>query len=365
MPDLKCTSVHFNARAATIEVATAKCMTPDARERYSRQIRFAEIGEDGQRRLLESRVAIVGCGALGTFHAAALARAGIGKLIVIDRDYVELSNLQRQWLFYESDVEQALPKAIAAANHLRQINSGCEIQPAVVDLTPSNVEDLLADVDLILDGTDNFETRYLVNDYAVSRNIPWIYGAAVGSYGLTMPVIPGRTACLSCVYPKPPAGVQPTCETAGILGSITAIIGAIQVADALKILSGHADQLASRITTMDVWSGTVRQVSQPERDPACSACGTREFPHLSGARRAPVSLCGRNAVQIHERTRPLDLRKLQSQLAPLGEVRANEFALRFFMPLYEMTVFPDGRAIIKGTTDIGIARSLYSRYIGA
>ena len=365
MPDLKCTSPHFNARAATIKVATAKCMTPGDRQRYSRQIRFAEIGEEGQRRLLESRVAIAGCGALGTFHAAALARAGIGKLIIIDRDYVELSNLQRQWLFDEADVEQALPKAIAAANHLRQINGGCEIEPAVVDLTPSNVEDFLGNVDLILDGTDNFETRYLINDYAVSRGIPWIYGAAVGSYGLTMPVIPGRTACLSCIYPKPPASAQPTCETAGVLGSITAIIGAIQVADALKILSGHADQLASRITTMDVWSGAVRQVSQPERDPACSACGTREFPHLTGAKRAPVSLCGRNAVQIHERARPLDLGKLRTQLAPLGDVRANEFALRFFAPPYEMTVFPDGRAIIKGTTDIGIARSLYSRYIGA
>jgi len=340
-------------------------MTPDARERYSRQVRFEGIGEAGQRRLLESHVAIVGCGALGAFHAGALARAGVGKLTIIDRDYVELSNLQRQWLFDETDVEQSLPKAVAAANHLKKINNGCDVEPAVADLTPSNADDLLADADLILDGTDNFETRYLVNDYAVSRDIPWIYGAAVGSYGLTMPVIPGRTACLGCVYPKPPDGAQPTCETAGVLGSITAIIGAIQVADALKILSGHVDELARRITTMDVWSGSVRQVGQPERDPACTACGTREFLHLRGAERAPVSLCGRNAVQIHERKRPLDLGALQAQLKPLGEVRANEFALRFFIPPYEMTVFPDGRAIIKGTTDIGVARSLYARYIGA
>ncbi len=365
MPDLKYTSVHFNAGAATIEVASAKCMTPDARQRFSRQIQFAGIGENGQQRLLGARVAIVGCGALGTFHATALARAGVGHLVIVDRDYVELSNLQRQWLFDEADVEQALPKAIAAAKHLKQINSGCQIEPAVVDLMPSNIEELLAGVDIILDGTDNFETRYLVNDYAVSRDIPWIYGAAVGSYGLTMPVVPGRTACLGCVYPKPPGGVQPTCETAGVLGSITAIIGAIQVADALKILSGHAEQLAARITMMDVWSGTVRQVSQPKRDPECTACGTREFPHLRGAGRAPVSLCGRNAVQIHERTRPLDLHALHAQLASLGEVRANEFALRFFSPPYEITIFPDGRAIIKGTTDIGIARGLYSRYIGA
>ncbi|MEO8126947.1 MAG: ThiF family adenylyltransferase [Bryobacteraceae bacterium] len=340
-------------------------MTPNARERYSRQIRFEGIGEEGQRLLLKSRVAIVGCGALGTFHAGALARAGIGKLTIIDRDYVELSNLQRQWLFDEADVEQALPKAIAAARQLKQINSDCEVEPAVADLTPENADDLLAGADLILDGTDNFETRYLVNDYAVSKGIPWIYGAAVGSYGLTMPVIPGQTSCLSCVYPKPPSGAQPTCETAGVLGSITAIIGAIQVADALKILSGHREELARRITTMDVWNGTVRQVGQPQRDPACSACGTGEYPYLRGTKRAPVSLCGRNAVQIHERTRPLDLRVLQAQLTPLGDVRANEFALRFFLAPYEMTVFPDGRAIIKGTTDIGIARSLYARYIGA
>ncbi len=314
---------------------------------------------------MASRVAIVGCGALGTFHAASLTRAGVGHISIIDRDYVELSNLQRQWLFEESDVEQALPKAVAAAVHLRAINRECTIDPIVADLNASNAEDLLGGMDLILDGTDNFETRYLMNDYAVSRGIPWIYGAAVGSYGLTMPVIPGRTACLGCVYPKPPGGVQPTCETAGVLNPITAMIGALQVAGALKILSGHAEELTALITTADVWNGTVRQVPQPERDPACTACGTREFPHLRGGQRAPVSLCGRNAVQIHERTRPLDLRQLQSQLTPLGDVRANEFALRFFAPPYEMTVFPDGRAIIKGTTDIGIARSLYSRYIGA
>jgi adenylyltransferase/sulfurtransferase len=235
----------------------------------------------------------------------------------------------------------------------------------VADLTPSNAEDLLAGSDLILDGTDNFETRYLVNDYAVSRDIPWIYGAAVGSYGISMPVIPGRTSCLSCVYPKPPTGAQPTCETAGVLASVTAMIGAIQAADALKILTGHGDELSARITTMDVWSGTVRQVRQPERDPECPACGMRQFHHLRGEKRAPVSLCGRNAVQIHERARPLDLQRLRLQLTPLGDVRSNEFALRFFTPPYELTVFPDGRAIIKGTTDIGIARSLYSRYIGA
>lgn len=340
-------------------------MTSSEQDRYSRQIRFTGIGEEGQKRLLAARVAIVGCGALGSFQAGALARAGVGRLSIIDRDYVELSNLQRQWLFEESDVEQALPKAIAAARKLRAINSACEVDPIVADLTPSNIADLLDEATLILDGTDNFETRYLINDYAVSRRKPWIYGAAVGSYGLTMPVLPDRTACLSCVYPKPPGGVQPTCETAGVLNPVTSIVAALQCAAAMKILTGHADELAARITTVDVWSGVVRQVVQPERDPVCPACGTRKFPHLNSARRVPISLCGRNAVQIHERARPLDLGELHAQLRELGEVRSNEFALRFFVSPYEMTIFPDGRAIIKGTADAGVARSLYAKYVGS
>jgi molybdopterin-synthase adenylyltransferase len=340
-------------------------MTPGERERFSRQIRYQPLGETGQERLFRSHVVIAGCGALGTFQAGALARAGVGELTLIDRDYVELSNLQRQWLFEESDVEQALPKAIAAANRLAGINSGCRVHPVVADLTPGNAEDLLGGAQLILDGTDNFETRYLLNDFAVSKGIPWIYGAAVGSYGLTMPVVPGKTSCLSCVYPKPPAGAQPTCETAGVLGPVTAVIAALQVADALKILSGHVNELKARITTVDVWDGAVRQVRQPERDPVCPACGTREFPHLAGSSRAPISLCGRNAVQIHERGRPLNLAKLKFELSGLGEIRANDFALRFFVAPYEMTIFPDGRAIIKGTTDVGVARGLYSKYVGS
>lgn len=339
-------------------------MTPRDRERYSRQMLFTGIGAGGQERLLQSRAAVVGCGALGSFQAGALARAGVGRLVLIDRDYVELSNLQRQWLFDESDVEQALPKAMAAARRLGQINSGIEVTPWVADLTAANVAELLAGVDVILDGTDNFETRYLLNDYAVSRNIPWIYGAAVGSYGLSMPVIPGRTACFRCVYPNPPAGAQPTCETVGVLHVITSLIASFQVADALKILSGQSDSLRARITTVDVWSGQVRQIEQPAPDPACTACGAREFPYLEGAGRAPVTLCGRNAVQIHERARPLDLAGLKEKLSRLGEVRANEFALRFFVPPFEMTIFPDGRAIIKGTTDTGLARSLYAKYVG-
>jgi molybdopterin/thiamine biosynthesis adenylyltransferase len=333
------------------------------RERYSRQILFAGIGEQGQQQLLDARVAVAGCGALGSFQAGALARAGIGFLRIIDRDYVELSNLQRQWLFDECDVEQAMPKAVAAASKIAAINSGIRVEPVVADLTPSNVEDLLGGVDLILDGTDNFETRYLINDFAVERGLPWVYGAAVGSYGITMPIVPGETACLRCIYPDPPAGAQPTCETAGVLGTVTALIASLQVSEAIKILCGV--EPTRKITTVDVWSGEIRQVSQPGPVAECPACGLREFPYLTGERRAPVSLCGHNAVQIHERARPLELRELAARLAPLGPVRSNEFALRFEVPPYLLTIFPDGRAIIKGTTDVGVARSLYARYIGA
>jgi molybdopterin-synthase adenylyltransferase len=338
-------------------------MGPGDRERYSRQILFPGIGEQGQRHLLDARVAVAGCGALGSFQAGALARAGIGFLRIIDRDYVELSNLQRQWLFDECDVEQGMPKAAAAARKIAGINAGVRVEPVVADLTPSNVEDLLGGVDLFLDGADNFETRYLINDFAVERAVPWIYGAAVGSYGITMPVIPGQTACLRCIYPDPPSSAQPTCETAGVLGSVTALIASLQVSEAIKILCGAT--ATRKMTTVDVWTGEIRQVAQPGPVADCPACGRREFPYLAGERRAPVSLCGHNAVQIHERARPLELRDLAARLAPLGPVRANEFALRFEVPPYLLTIFPDGRAIIKGTTDIGVARSLYARYIGA
>jgi adenylyltransferase/sulfurtransferase len=338
-------------------------MTARDRERYSRQVLFAGIGERGQQHLLDARVAVAGCGALGSFQAGALARAGIGFLRIIDRDYVELSNLQRQWLFDECDVEQGMPKAAAAARKIAGINGGVKVEPAVADLTPSNVEDLLGGVDLILDGTDNFETRYLINDFAVDRAVPWVYGAAVGSYGIAMPVVPGTTACLRCIYPDPPPGAQPTCETAGVLGTVTALIASWQVSEAIKILCGASP--SNKITTVDVWSGDIRQIAQPGPVADCPACGRREFPHLNGERRAPVSLCGHQAVQIHERARPLELRDLAARLAPLGPVRANEFALQFEVPPYLLTIFPDGRAIIKGTTDVGLARSLYARYIGA
>lgn len=340
-------------------------MNAAERQRYSRQILFPGIGERGQENLLRAHAVIVGCGALGSFHAAALARAGVGRLTIVDRDYVEPSNLHRQWLFEESDADQSLPKAAAAERRIARINSSITVRGIVADLTASNAEELLGATDAILDGTDNFETRYLVNDFAVSRGIPWLYGAAVGAYGLAMPVIPGRSACLRCVYPEPPRGVQPTCETAGVLNAIISAVASVQVADALKILCGCAAQVQPRITTIDLWDGGIRQIAAPARDPDCPACGRREFSYLEPRRRPPVTLCGRNAVQVHEREGPIDLDELKARLAPLGEVRANEFALRLAIAPYEMTVFPDGRAIIKGTSDEGVARSLYARYIGS
>jgi adenylyltransferase/sulfurtransferase len=305
-------------------------MSPRDRERYSRQIVFAGIGERGQQHLLDARVAVAGCGALGSFQAGALARAGVGFLRIVDRDYVELGNLQRQWLFDETDAEQGLPKAVAAARKIATVNSEVRVEPVVADLAPSNIEDLLGDVDLVLDGTDNFETRYLINDFAVQANRPWIYGAAVGSYGITMAVAPGESACLRCIYPDPPAGAQATCETAGVLGPVTSLIASLQASEAIKILCGARP--TRKITTVDIWSGEIRQVAQPGPVADCPACGRREFPDPTGERRAPVSLCGQNAVQIHERARPLELRDLAVRLAPLGTVRSNEFALRFEAP---------------------------------
>jgi len=254
--------------------------------------------------------------------------------------------------------------AAAAAARLAEANSNVVCETHIADLIPGNIEDILEGSSLILDGTDNFDTRYLINDYAVQSAIPWIYGGAVGSYGLAMPVVPGRTAFFECIYPEPPSGAQPTCETAGVVNTLTAMVAAWQVSLALKIICRGAESVESKITTIDVWEGMVRQITMPEPDPACPACALRTCRHLQGEGRPPISLCGRNAVQIHDRRRPLDLAALAARLAPLGDVRANEFAIRFIVPPHEMTIFADGRAIVKGTTDPGLARSLYSRYIG-
>jgi adenylyltransferase/sulfurtransferase len=340
-------------------------MTHPADSRYSRQSRFAPLGPEGQARIRRASVAVVGCGALGTVEAEILVRAGAGRVRLIDRDFVEWSNLQRQFLFEESDAAEGLPKAIAAARRLGKVNSEVVLEPFVADLTAANIDDLLDGVDLLLDGSDNFEVRYLINDYAVRAGVPWIYAAAVGSYGLKLAIAPGRTACLRCVYPEPPSqGVQPTCETDGVLAPVTGAVASLACGDALKILALGPDSVTARLTTIDAWSGEIRQTAPPARDPDCPCCTRREFPHLDGRRRAPISLCGRNAVQIHERFHPIDLADLARRLTPFADVRANDFALRASIDAYELTVFPDGRAIIKGTTDPAVARGLYARYVG-
>jgi molybdopterin/thiamine biosynthesis adenylyltransferase len=339
-------------------------MTPGENGRYSRQILFPPIGEQGQKKISSASVAIVGCGALGSFQAEALARAGVGSLRLIDRDYVDFSNLQRQWLYSEADASSEAPKAIAAQKRLREVNKNVEVFPFVADLTPSNAEELLAGCDLVLDGTDNFETRYLLNDISVKLRVPWIYGAAVGSYGIVMPVVPSDGPCLACVYPQPPQGQQPTCDVDGVLSSVTASVAALQCASALRLIVGWPD-FRGFVQTLDVWGGALRRTEFPNRDPECIVCARHEYRYLDGSRRIPVSLCGRNAVQLHETARPLDLRQLAERLKLVGDVRVNEFALRMTVPKYQLTFFPDGRAIVKGTTDIGTARSLYARFIGA
>jgi molybdopterin/thiamine biosynthesis adenylyltransferase len=345
-------------------------MDPKSYERYSRQILFREIGEAGQQRLLQSSAVMVGCGALGTALANLLVRAGVGKLRIVDRDYVEPSNLQRQTLFEESDAHEALPKAVAAERRLRAINSGVSVEGIVADLSPKNAGELLRGFPLILDGTDNFETRFLLNDVAVHLNVPWIYAAVVASYGVTMTVRPGLTACLACALEteggngSQTTGPEDTCDTVGVLGAAVGVIASIEAAEAIKLLTGKSAAAAGRLTSFDVWSGKFQSV-RVARNPECRACARREFRYLEGEAQPHLTMCGRDSVQIHERRRELDLTALSKRIAPtVAEVRENGFLLRFRIPPYEMTVFADGRAIIKGTRDTSVARSLYARYIG-
>ncbi len=353
--------------------------------RYSRQILFRGIGAEGQRKLAVARVAIVGCGATGSALAGLLARAGVGTLRIIDRDYVEPSNLQRQCLFDEQDAAESLPKAIAAARKIASFNSQIVVEPKVDDLVPANIEALLEGIDLILDGTDNFETRYLINDFTVERARPWIYSASVGSYGVTLNVLPGETACLACIFPDSPRGMVETCETSGILNSAVNLVASIAATEALKLLvsmpSGIEDEkdspmaalkrraaenhLRDTLLSFDVWTNEQAEISAARPRPGCRACGQRDFVHLAGEGRPHITLCGRNSVQIHERQRPIDFAELERRLQPHGMVRHNDFVLKFWREPYEITLFPDGRAIIKGTTDTAVARSLYARYVGS
>lgn len=334
-------------------------------EKYSRQILFSPLGREGQQRLRHGKVVILGCGALGAAQANMLARAGVGELRIIDRDYVEASNLQRQILFDESDAAQKLPKAVAAQQKLKQINSDVRVEGVVQDVQARNIEGLLSGFDLILDGTDNFATRFLLNDAAMKLNIPWIYGAVVASYGVMMTILPGRTACLACVLPQSPGGLQDTCDTLGVIGPAVSWVTAVQVAEALKILSGRSENLHGKLMTCDIWENRLQQIT-PVRNPDCRACAKREFAYLEGEAPEHVSMCGRNSVQIRQReSRHLDLAALKRKLAQIGPVRGNNYLLACQLDPYELTVFPDGRAIVKGTQDPAVARSIYARYIGS
>lgn len=335
--------------------------------RYSRQILFDGIGKEGQSRLLGSRALIVGCGALGSAQAEALARAGVGELRIADRDFVESSNLQRQTMFTERDASERLPKAIAAANHVREINSEITVDAEIVDVNHSNIERLIGDCDVVLDGTDNFSTRYLVNDACVKHNVAWIYGAAVGSYGVTMTIRPHQGPCLRCIFPEPPpAASAPTCDTAGVIMPIISIVAAVQVTEALKFLIGQTESLHNSLMQFDVWHNEWRRIGIGERAPDCLTCGLGRFETLAADEREFAAvLCGRDAVQVSP-AHPVqvDLLALRKKLGAAGEVRGNDYLLRFRTGEYELTVFQDARSIIRGTADVATARSLYAKYIG-
>jgi molybdopterin/thiamine biosynthesis adenylyltransferase len=337
-------------------------------ERYSRQVLFHGIGPDGQEKLNISSVLIVGCGALGAAHAEMLARAGIGKLRIVDRDFVEFTNLQRQTLFKESDAAGRLPKAIAAKSRIGEINSEIEVEAIIADVNNSNVESLIENCDVVLDGTDNFQIRYLLNDTCVKHDKVWIYGAAVSSYGTTMTIIPGETPCLRCIFEEmPDAGSSPTCDTAGVIMPIISSISSIQVAEAVKLLVGKKGELHGSLIQVDVWANDWRKIKLDGPQPGCPTCGKRNFEFLNAewAEFAAI-LCGRNAVQIAPpQSTMIDLNELSQRLAPLSEVKQNDYLVRFSQNGFEMTVFADGRAIIRGTEDISVARSLYAKYIGS
>jgi len=348
-------------------------MSFDGSDRYSRQILFEPIGEDGQRRLDQSRAVLIGCGALGTVLANTLVRAGVGFLRICDRDFIEPNNLQRQVLFDETDIRDNLPQAQAAANRLSRINSAVQLEPCVTDVNHTNIAQLVDVADVILDGTDNFETRYLINDVAVERNKPWVYGAVIGSTGLVMPVLPGETPCMRCVFDTaPPPEMSPTCDTAGVIGPAVNVIASLQAVEAIKILIGRRDVVSRTLASVDVWTGRVVQLNVGTRPAVdCTCCQKRDFPYLTGTMTSgTTTLCGRDAVQINPssgRDGAVDFARIAGKLASVasGDIKHNRFLLKAQVDRYELTVFRDGRVIIKGTQSADEARSVYARYIGA
>lgn len=335
-------------------------------DRYSKQILFSEIGEHGQKLIQNAEVLILGCGALGTVSANCLARAGVGSIKIVDRDYVELSNLQRQVLFDEEDALRRMPKAAAAVEKLKTINSEISLEPIILDVNYQNVESLIEPVDLVLDATDNMEIRYLLNDACIKHGVPWIYAGVLGSYGMSMNIIPGKSACFRCLIKEPPApGSMPTCDVAGVLNGITGVIASIQATEALKIITGHKD-VGNSVIFVDLWDRSFDRM-KIERHDDCPTCVQHDFEFLNEKSFTEIfSLCGRNAVQIKSiKTNGYDLQSIKDRLMNLGKVLDNGFFLTFFIDDYELIIFPEGRTIIKGTTDESIARTILARYIGA
>lgn len=337
------------------------------RERYSRQSILAQIGREGQERLGSASVVVAGCGALGAASANLLVRAGVGTVRIFDRDFVELSNLQRQGLYTEADVETGMPKAAIAAERLRAANSDVRVEGIVADLTPANAEQLLGGCDAIVDAIDNFEARFLINDVALTHGIPWVYGAVIATYGLTMTILPGEGPCLRCLLPNPPApGSVDTCATAGVFGPVVSAVAALQVTEAIKLLLGRRDELRPGLAEIDVWDGEMR-TTEIRRQPECPSCMGGERPWLRAvAASESITLCGRDALQI---AAPggvtLNLGDLADRLEVGRAVKRTPFMLRFEVDGYEMNVFRDGRAIVKGTTDETVGRALYAKYVGA
>ncbi len=336
--------------------------------RYSRQILFQNIGKSGQEKLLNSRVLLVGCGALGASHAEMLARAGVGKLRIVDRDFVEFSNLQRQTLYCENDAIERLPKAIAAKNRLSAINSEIDIEAIVEDVNQRNIEDLISECDLVIDGSDNFQVRYLVNDACVKHSVNWIYGAAVSSYGTSMTIIPNETPCLRCIFEEmPDAASSPTCDTSGVIQPIISSISSVQISEALKLLTGNFEKLHRSLIQIDIWENDWRKIKLGKPNDDCICCQKRQFEFLDAENTEFfTALCGRDSVQISSPIpTEIDLKLFAEKLKNLGDVKQNEYLVRFVADSFEVTVFRDARAIIKGTDDFTIARSVYAKFIGA
>jgi molybdopterin-synthase adenylyltransferase len=336
-------------------------------DRYSKQILMPEIGAKGQERLGKSSILIVGCGALGTVIANSLVRAGVGFVRILDRDFIELNNLPRQVLFDEEDIRKGLPKSVAAAEKLRLINSEVKIDPVVADLTSENIEEIMQDIDLVLDATDNFETRFLINDACVKLGIPWIYGGVVSTNGMSYTIIPGKTPCFKCFMgsvPKP--GTSPTCDTVGVLGMTVSIIASIEATEALKILIGDYDALIKKLIYVDPWYGSWKLIDLKKGDKPCSVCDERQFEFLEQKRGTrATSLCGQNSIQITPaKVSAISFDNLADRLRAVGTVSHNEYMLKLRVEPYEFTIFPDGRAIVKGTGDETLAKTLLSKYIG-